>query len=373
MQTIPMTTRPATIPPVTIPRFAMADATGNRARGRSGLTLTELLVVITVLSILAAMTVRTMNQSIDGSQIREAARIVSSTLTAARNRAQQSERAAGITFEVLPNNTASLNMIPVEEPPPYGGDTTASKISFSGTSIVGRKRTVTVTFHDNGGRDLADLHAAGIISRGDRLQLDHRGNIYWITSADTELAAGKMTLESAVAASNTTFPGSNTPVSFQIFRRPRPSAAPPVQLPNGAVIDLVISGYGYGSTFGNPSHTTMLSESPITLMFNANGSVQQVFYPYHDGSNLVEVSQAPSSTYHFHIGRIDQIDFSNSANLGDLNNRWVSVNSQTGMVGVYENATVFGGGTTPQTLPQINGVNVAEARQFVRTGKSVGE
>lgn len=93
------------------------------AMWRDGFTLLELLVVILIMLSVTAVTIPVVAPAMKGRQIREGARMLSTFLNAARNRAIESGRPAGVWLERMPGlREACINVHFAEIPPAYGGD-----------------------------------------------------------------------------------------------------------------------------------------------------------------------------------------------------------------------------------------------------------
>ena len=96
----------------------------RRHPARRGVTLVELLVVVGIMLLLAAITIPSMQGLTEGRRVREAARAVNVYFGRARSRAIESGRPCGVMFERLerqPNACVVLRQ--AEVPPPYSGDT----------------------------------------------------------------------------------------------------------------------------------------------------------------------------------------------------------------------------------------------------------
>jgi type II secretory pathway pseudopilin PulG len=94
-----------------------------RAQSHRGATLLELLAVILILLMITAMSIPAVTPAVSGRRTREGARMVSAFLNAARNRAIETGRPAGVwieRFPGLPESASSLYM--AEIPPTYSGD-----------------------------------------------------------------------------------------------------------------------------------------------------------------------------------------------------------------------------------------------------------
>ena len=70
------------------------------ADNRHAFTLVEMLVVITVLLVLAGVTVTSINVALEGERVRSSARQLQSYLLGARDRAAYSQLPRGVRFEI---------------------------------------------------------------------------------------------------------------------------------------------------------------------------------------------------------------------------------------------------------------------------------
>ena len=162
---------------------------------------------------------------------------------------------------------------------------------------------------------------------------------------------------------------SNTGVPYQILRQPAKAAVPPLQLPEGIVIDLASSGVGssginasyLGGKFDVPNG---YSNPPVypnpTITFTPTGGVGLIYYgvnpPQHLTNPLYLLVGRREGMYEglpppaveanpgFNMTPNQQttgqpIDPSNSPNLLDTNNMWVAINPQSSLVVTAENAS----------------------------------
>ncbi len=177
------------------------------------------------------------------------------------------------------------------------------------------------------------------------------------------------------------------------MRQPVPSAAPPLQLPNGAVIDLPASGLGAGGYEFRPLDTDtddtnpMRDNRPVIILFSPNGSVERIYWG-RDRSKAVRGSYAtlPISllvgrreNIVSSLGRLDLTEDplltpeqTTQLNVLDLGNVWITLNPQSGLVGVTENAVVV----PPVDFDYNNPIHRANAlfraRDIAREGQSMG-
>ena len=293
----------------------------TRSRVRHGMTMIELLVVMAVLTILLGATIPMMIPAMKQRQAREGSRIVRATLDAARNRAIENRRAAGIIFEQLPNVAgACIMMFHAETPPPFAGD-----FNTSGVKLLKEGGVLKATFY----RDATNTTSlpATLISDGDVIQINHQGPLYRIGSVGANPVT--LTLDSGVALADLPFPstGQSDLLPYTIYRRPVKSALPPVRLPKTTVIDLGQSGLGEEGTF------SLADDSSLILMFMPSGSLGPIIGTSSSGNNASYLLDLPTESVHLLIGKIDQLGVDNWKKQENANvNRWVSIGHQSGLV-----------------------------------------
>ena len=328
---------------------------------RRGVTLVELLIVVSIMTILAAIALPAMQTGMESRRIREATRAFHVYLGLAQVRAIELGRPVGVSLmrsEMDPR--ACILVRQVEIPPPYAGD-------FDG-SVIG-------VWWDNSVAP-AELRAQfevamfpvsnGLISPGNKIQFNNQGPYYTIQSPNgtTDFPVDAYGHFDFTTLTNTTpsdkwvdetltlvvdgnpafLPWDNTPpdnntegVPFQITRNPIPSAVAPFKLSRGMVIDLDDSGYKDDTAVRPPDlrqpappYQTMAQDEfaardlaydipagkdlrPVLVMFGPDGSVERV---YHSTFFLPEsTTKVPlpqyygryvQSTIFFMIGRADR-------------------------------------------------------------------
>lgn len=90
---------------------------------RTGITLIELLVVIFIILLITSITIPQIQPALENRRTREGARLLNVMFNAARNRAMESGRPAGIWLERMPGlPEACVSIHFAETPPPYSGD-----------------------------------------------------------------------------------------------------------------------------------------------------------------------------------------------------------------------------------------------------------
>lgn len=389
----------------------------RRDIARQGVTLLEVLVVISIMLILLAVAVPRLRPIMDQRRVREAARTTSAFFYAARSRAMESGRPVGVSLERLaiqPEACITLRM--VEEPPPYAGDTLNARAS------VRRLGTTDLYQVCLASADVSCMLTQALpVAVGDLMSFESQGIRYRILGLDqnrdgtpdtdsdqiigdpqnappaivvllVQLADVAETPWPVTANPNSRFPiedpqqgvGSR-PVAFQIHRRPEPTAAMPVRLPSGAVIDLVTSGTDSMAQQGVPApgfvpvdHDTSTpvieDPTPVMVIFAPDGRVSRVFYQ--------NAQSAVTEQLYFLIGRWERMPATATSPRGqsladdglynwqDLTNFWLVINPNTGLAVTAPVAAPEGGFTV------VGGVKVPSdaiaSRYDARQMKAVG-
>ena len=344
---------------------------------RGGVTLIELLVVVSIVVLLAAVALPKMRPAMQGRRVRETTRAVNVYLGSARTRAMETGRPVGVLFErseLNPNVCTVLRQ--VEIPPPYAGDELGAVVSLQ-TGSAGLKMRVR-----------ANDWSAGLIRRGDLVQLNHQGPLYKIyddlsdndpvdepshplgtadpgrdfpcdqQSGFIDFSVVRDTEPDSYGNTWVTDPwlslyvqpsagypwpvgGWSDPVPFQVLRQPSfdassnrsfksMSAAKPLQLPRGMVIDLAASGSGGAAQFAASDPSSDVS--PVILMFSPSGAIERACFQ--------DFAGRVTSPVFLMVGKwmrtVDPAPEDGLANWEDLTNLWVAIGPQTGLVTVAE-------------------------------------
>ena len=261
----------------------------------------------------------------------------------------------------------------------------------------------------------------GSLRYGDQVRLDAKGPLYTLVSEPLpDIVSMYNGIDPRAGQAITTTPGSGTPpfwflvdphgltpnlpagygappgVPFQVFRQPIRSSDTPVQLPDGIVIDLLYSGMGLSNS--EPFHSQDAVAKPPQpwppnwsanwptnppapfdpiITFTPNGAVGHV---------TTLRSMRPNGPIYLLLGRRELMpDVALEAgtttpedkNIYDsdppatepenqyLNNFWITIGYQTGLVTVTENARNLGPVNDPTTY-------LLNARSIARTAQSVG-
>ena len=347
------------------------------------MTLVEILVVIAIIGLLATLMVPAVKYQYRNRSVVEGERQLNAFIGAAQARAQQLGRPVGIWIErfqkeaPLPMAGANpvfpaganyaVTVYQAEVPRPYTGDLRDSRLTVAnnGTDWVIIFPPASALLNPNN----------PLIRVGERfkIQFDHRGPFHEamrLATPTTPGAAEYVLLLDAIGTGGqipkAALNGSGVP--YTVHRRPARSFNPPLRLPQGAVIDLSVSGIGHdGYEFVSPLSA---AQRPVVVMFEPDGSVGDVYY---NGG----VDQ-PLGWIHLLVGRQEQVNpttplldtETETANLMNTENRWVSINHRTGTV--TSEVLVDNINNWVNTSPNPGNLTLADrisfSRLLVRTG-----
>lgn len=320
--------------------------TGPHNPIRRGVTLVELLVVISIIMLLVGVAVQAMGPTLEGRRGRETGRAVNIYFGSARARALETGRPCGVMIVRDKDRPGcSMKLEQVEVPPSYSGETLGATAQVQRTgSPDDTPATVEATL--TGGFN------AGLVDDGDLVQFNHQGPLYEIVGPP----GGTLTLQIDVSEGQLLpWPPDGSlsePVPYVIFRRPMKSFAEPLTLPAAAVIDLEASGidpHGPATSF---APTSADDQSPIYIMFSPNGAVDRVYSSTLSGPVVNPIFLL--------VGKSEKIpaaDVPDEENWRDLSNLWVTLNPQTGLV------------TTAEVVPADD---PSGSRQEARKNRSMG-
>ena len=318
---------------------------------RGGFTLIEMLIVVSIMMILVVAAATTMQPATESRRIRETARAVHVYLGSARNRAMETRRPCGVVFRQFGTISCAMNADQCEVPPCYCGDMQNSMAQVQLTNLTSTRAWINAAFTPSGS------FTPTLVSVGDLIQFNCQGPTYTITARDVNgVTAWCDVSQGQVVPWPTAAPFPIVP--YRIFRSPMKGMATPLQLPASAVVDLQWSGIGNGGTFG-------ASPGDVTVLFSPNGSVDRVYV----GANVYY----PTEPIFLLVGKRERVgnpgvatpasdNEPDWANFQDLNNMWVVINPQTGVV-----TTDYLGSTTGSTPTSVN-----EARQLAREARGMG-
>ena len=390
------------------PQIKFAHASGQR---RSGMTLIELLVAVSILVIIAAILVPQLRFASADRNIREASRVAASLFAQASQRAINNGD-AGVVIERNPNIIdattgsayAGTSMFMLRKVPRYIGED-ASDVA----ELV--RLDSSADFPDEPNVHPTDIFitmpleqaALGIIRVGDQISFDLKTTIrFVITKIDFSVADQtdpvdkqqklRLSISPASTFLNNSFPnpeitnqgGKSRKAfdSFTIYRQPRKLISSRVDLPSGYLIDLRLSGEAVPDPtvqqtfFGLDTRSVGTATVPnsITYLFNGRGAIDRFFYSFQDNTGaFVRGFQTPSQPAYLMVR-----EYSTDENgelignvLGSERTMWVTVEPDSGAAnvvsGVGVDLSTFGG--FPDPLRQA----LREARKLSSQGQQAAQ
>ena len=426
-------------------------------------TLVELLVVITILVLLAAITIPQLRAVSKERNIRETARVVASLFAQASQRAQI-DGISGVLLRRNPNfvdlggfGYAVTSMSLLRRVPDYTGDNSPTKAA---TTIFGAGATSFVDVddvdRDSDTTEIApysvripkpiDQDDVQVIQVQDLISFNNSTAQYRITAVNEVIPDGvpflDLTLNNLGAVTSLPDPTGSIPayafatgefnsgVPFVVQRSPRILRSSTLQLPDGYIVDLRFSGFsmldsafegkaainapniprGAGALvtnvfepFPRTNETTVsgaptvvdYAEADVGVLFNASGSVDQIFmrqvYNFNENENLAgdgsgEVIGGAGdrvSTYSrlalesLYLFVTEQEEDQTVNPLSIDTNLWVSVSNSTGITNVGYNvpsnaslgdlANLYNGNVTDRGLFNTEIIN---ARNLANLGSA---
>ncbi len=354
---------------------------------RTAFTLVELLIVMLIFSVLAAVALPLVKSLVSDHKVVNGAKSLSSFIQVARNRAIVDGRPTGVLIERLdtvdtdsanPLRASAIRFRQLNGVPPYSGDSSNSRAILaqdSGTATTGIDTAVFVA-RDN---QLLWLSArsngngSAPIKNGDLLELTGGRTVVINsmvlngTTPETitvrfdlnESFGGSGTITSTdrfpVSGSRTTawnypstfagvIPAFATRVKYKIHRRPTVSQSVVFDFPRGIAVDLNYSGQGIrGNEF---APIVGSSASDIAIVFGADGKVVSA-------SDASGAFGQPTGMMFLCVGdsggvRSENLvdnDERDPANILNLDSVWVVINPATGRVvaSPFSTATIASG------------------------------
>ncbi len=256
----------------------------SHGAGRRGITLVELLVVVSILMMLMVVAVPVIRPGLESRRMREAARQVNVYLASAQAQAARLGRPVGVELVRDPDAPQMCRVLQqVEVPPPYAGDTLDTRIQLQrGSYDLADGRTY--VFAQLAGGSVSP----GLFRKGDWLQVNYQGPYYQIVDgpdADNDgfLDGFPLTLKIDLRGGvDLPWPSSawSMPMPFQIVRSPEKGAALPLRLPEKTCIDLAFSGTDtlwFQAGLQNASGAWVADPTPVLVLFAPAGGVESIW------------------------------------------------------------------------------------------------
>ena len=244
-----------------------------------GFTLLELLIAVSIMLILLAITATAIRVNNDADRVRGGGRTLQSYLLGAKDRAIYAKAPRGVRLLRDPNNQRTVSSFVYIEPTPaenYTVDVIPFNTGSPWDSLMNPMRRVRLNINGNfNGRDAGDwrlLVTRGMLTAGLRVRIpaNDRGTWYVIQSVDTSGSNQDIVLTTEIRNPNSTGTLRET---AQIELPPSVvQNAEAVQLPRGVVIDLDHAGYWQPS----PSPTLFTPKFPVTWVDSALNYTQRM-------------------------------------------------------------------------------------------------
>ncbi|HBE67287.1 MAG TPA: hypothetical protein DDW52_03970 [Planctomycetaceae bacterium] len=323
-----------------------------------GFTVIELLIVMGIIVIVAAVTLPTLKGLLSGRKIAEASNLVSSFAASAKSRAISTGRPVALIIEraryddaggLALNNVATRLSIG-EVFPAYSGDWEGATGTLQDLVAIdaweaGRFDAIDIPLAQ--AATLVDLNSNPPISNnmvqpGDLIEIGGSREKFFIAAPNSstpavevvpngassivrihfnnpsETTSGTPLQEGALTAADA---GPNLQRTFRIYRRPSKSLAGGISLPRGTCIDLHFSGCGQtGRHFSSDAiqpigdsnpypHAGFSNYGPIYLVFSPDGQVSSWFVqnrPFDYASPTLQRGY-PTGLIHLLVGGVDQV------------------------------------------------------------------
>ena len=193
---------------------------------RRAFTLVELLVVLAIVLILAAVTISSVNFSYNADRMRAGGRQLQSFLMGARDKAIYANEVRGVRLLIDPNDNHAVSAVQYIGAPQR--ETGTLTFNFATTNDSTGK---TVSFIS--GTPWSSLSRRGLLRVGNRIQIPQDTGA-WFTISALNAGSGLILLNRP----NPDLAGTINPISFALELASTPLGdAQPVQLPRGTVID----------------------------------------------------------------------------------------------------------------------------------------
>jgi prepilin-type N-terminal cleavage/methylation domain-containing protein len=369
----------------------LGNRSNHRPHHRRGVTLVELLIVIGITSLIAAVALPSVKTLLKDRKTNQAAIQVRGFIESAKAMAIAKGREVAVVLDRMSDsgdyNPAANNWFSTEARdlhrntvlrlslaevlPPYTGDLDNSTCMLAPSTVQGpslgsgnNRAIINIAANPS----LVALLRSGLVDKiaiGDRSDLfDILVPISQFNENDSMPPATKPPLGFAwiefenertanqYSINHSVVPLTSGPHTFRIYCKPRRLYSKPMQRPKGTCIDLGLSGMGVvgTNTFNfsaqwmeafEPNNTLGVNTvRPVYLVFDSRGSLSSL---YGNFSGMPSMSrQLPNSDIYLLVGKTDKVLFPGAAisdpaiyggsNLADSTSYWLKISSSGGQV-----------------------------------------
>jgi prepilin-type N-terminal cleavage/methylation domain-containing protein len=341
----------------------MAVARLNRPP-RRGLTLVELLMVITIMTILLAVAVPMVRPAFQDRNLREAARQVNVFLAGAQARAAELGRPVGVWIERIDDSELgsrhASRLYMAEVAPSFNGAALDSRATVTALGAgIGRLNL--------SGADDTILRTLVAPNEKFTVKFDHRGHDY----QGLRQPAGPFEIQMPWGVPPGAADG-GPGLPYAITRGPVRSSVAPLTLPGDSVIDLALSGVGTTGRELDSSVAAPWVATPVIILFAPSGRVDYVY--------VADRAFRPFASLHLLIGRKGKVvnplavDTANpvTTNLADPTSLWITISERTGAIVTSDNADTSQLAPAAPPPPYNPSVRLKAAREFARLGVQKG-
>lgn len=326
-----------------------------QAYRRRGMTLVELMIVVTIIGILGVTVLPLLANSSESRKTREAARSLVSYVARSQTRVIGRTEWGGFWIIPVVGTNYALDLFTADVPPVFQGDNLPTLVSGSVNAATGH-------FDITSSNKIAGTTVTGSI--GDLVRFDGSGPWFALTSpAGTGVALrnggtfGGVVIENANQTTfNTPWPTAGVPHSYELMRQPIRSGSP-FTFGDGRCIDIAQSGFetsGIFQPFGD-------NPGAVAVLFDGTGRLRQLM--------TNGIRRSPDGPVFLLVGRSDRAnpnpttfnagDDSTGFNWQYSDSYWIGIDPLTGVAKIADcavgatAATEIAAGRTPLVASQV--------------------
>ena len=339
---------------------------------RDGMTLVELLVVVSILGLLAVAVLPNIANTADSRRSREATRTVTSYIAKAQSRAIGKAEWAGFCMVPPTGKTLfAIDLFLADVPPVFRGDDLPSSSSGAGYVFTTANRITTGTL--NGIQITGSVGGVTVQGQpGDLLRFDGRGPWFQFETSTTFSLRAASAADAVVnqSALTTPWPATNVPHTYELLRQPIRSGSP-LTLSDGRCIDLFWSGYGSPASFSSdsPSYngvtnnpTRFTNATVVCVLFDGGGRLRQIVTNTGrfqvTGPVFLLIGRSDRAGQAYNAGAAASADDSLGANWQYPDSYWIGIDPLTGVAKAAECAP--------------NRTSVVDSQDFIRSEIATG-